>query len=270
MTAILLPSVVYRGLDTVQAVTPVQAAMVADAGYVWAGRYMPHDDRRLEKPHPTGDHLGCWTLSKHEADIWLDADIMPLPVQWGPSRGDDIGSELGRARGAAIADYARWLGIDEGTHLWCDVEGGVLVRAGKVRTIAYIVAWADAVLQRGYLAGVYFSRPLPLSGADLYRLAGVTSYWGAAQALETPWPRDCSIRQFHLRAMRHPNPDKAARCEDARRPCPIVYGRPLEAHAKPVCPLDGTRECFVPMGLSYDPDVMRPDCFNEMPVLWAA
>ena len=197
MTAILLPPGVYRGLDTVQSLTEVQAAVLDSLGYSWVARYGPLDDRRLEVPDAHGgDHGGCWTLSPSEARMWGRAGMLLLPVQWGPMRGDVLTAGLGHARGRAMAAWARWMGIDEGVHLWADWEGARAVAAGVMYGREYLEAWAAAVLAERYRAGLYVSLPQPLSGEQLFGLRGYTSYWGAAQgSLPVPLPRDYAIRQ---------------------------------------------------------------------------
>jgi hypothetical protein len=197
MTAVLLPPGTYRGLDTVQSPTETQANALASLGYAWVARYAPLDDRRLDMPDAYGgDHGGCWTLSLAEARMWGRVGMLILPVQWGPMRGDVLTATLGHARGREMASWARWMGIAEGCHLWCDWEGARAIAAGVLYGREYLEAWAGAVLAAGYRAGLYVSVPQPLSGEQLYGLRGYTSYWGAAQSgLPVPLPRDYAIRQ---------------------------------------------------------------------------
>jgi hypothetical protein len=265
------PTTTWHGLDTVQALTEAQAQSLSDSPtIVWGARYIPKDDRRLEEPDDSGgDYLGCWTLSRSESRLWGQAGIFLAPIQWGPSKGDRLCAELGHQWGVAAAKYARWLGVPDGVHLWFDVEGALTIKAGDRATIAHVEAQAAAAISYGYRAGGYFSLPLPLTGAQMYGLKGITSYWLAAQrALEVPLPRGEAIRQEHLRAPRHSSPAKAKRCHHARSRCPIVFGQRVQLHTKPICPITGD-ECFVPIGLSYDPDQLYGDRRGESPVLWA-
>jgi hypothetical protein len=197
MTAVILPPGTYRGLDTVQSPSEAQANALASMGYSWVARYGALDDKRLEVPDSHGgDHGGCWTLSLSEARMWGRVGMLILPVQWGPMRGDALTAQTGHMRGRTMASWARWMGVAEGVHLWCDWEGARAVAAGVLYGREYLEAWAMAVTVEGYRAGLYVSLPQPLSGEQLYGLRGYTSYWGAAQSsLAVPLPRGYAIRQ---------------------------------------------------------------------------
>ena len=197
MTAIQLPSAIYRGIDTVHVLTPERCSALVALGYSWVARYIARDPRRLETPDTDGgDHAGCWTLSTSEARDIHAAGLGLVPVQWGPGAGDRITAQTGHLAGQDAAGYARWLGVTEGVHLWCDWEGARAMAAGAVNGRAYLEGWAAAVLAGGYLAGLYVSLPQPLSGPQLYGLRGYDSYWGAAQgSLPVPLPRGYAIQQ---------------------------------------------------------------------------
>lgn len=196
-TAIVLPGVIYHGIDTVHALTAEQCAALVAEGVSWVARYLPlQGDVPPEPDRHGGDHLGCWTLSLSESRTILDSGLLILPIQWGPTGGDRLDAPLGQLRGAAMVSAARQLGIPPAVHLWADYEGRRADVAGPVAGRAYLDAWAAPVVSAGYGAGLYVSIPQPLSGSQLYGLRWYDSYWGAAQGgLACPLPRDYAIRQ---------------------------------------------------------------------------
>lgn len=190
--AIVLPGVIYRGIDTVHALSSKQCEALVAAGYSWVARYLPLDGQVLDEPdRHGGDHMGCWSLSIAESRTILDSGLMILPIQWGPSGGDRLDAALGHVRGQAMRAAARQLGIPQAVHLWCDWEGRRAELAGALGGRAYLEAWAAGESP----AGLYVSLPQPLSGRALYGLRGFTSYWAAANQVEAPLPRDYAIRQ---------------------------------------------------------------------------
>jgi hypothetical protein len=226
MGTIQLSGPIYRGIDTVLALDSAQCDALAREGISWVARYLPINGLPPDVPDAQGgDHGGCWTLSALEAHRILSAGLAILPVQWGPAGGDRLCAALGQQRGQVVVAAARYLRVDPGVHLWCDYEGRRAEIAGPADGRAYLEAWSAVVTAAGYHAGLYVSLPEALSGAELYRLSGYSSYWGAAQGgLPCPVPRDYAIRQ----------------------------GLSTE-----VC------------GVACDPDVLRPDCLGEVPILWA-
>jgi hypothetical protein len=178
--------------------TPEWLAAVPEV--VFCARYLRLDGEVRGHVVPGGDWAGVWSLSLQEAE-WIGAAGKALiPVQFGPARGDMLGTDLGRKRGEAAVQSARLLGLLPGGHLWCDVEGARAHAAGEAATRAYIDTWSSVVVQAGYQAGLYVGddavRP---TGPGLYRLPHVTSYWGSYPAKRAPYmeplPRGWSIRQ---------------------------------------------------------------------------
>ena len=158
---------------------------------VWVARYLRLDTEALDEHVPGGDHQGCYSLSRAELARITDAGMLVLPVQWGPGH-ETLTADLGEQRGRLAVAQARALGLPSGIHLWCDIEGGGAYRSGGPACRDYVTAWARAVTDGAYRAGLYVGdAAVPLDGADLYSLPRVTSYWRSATSggPDEPYPR---------------------------------------------------------------------------------
>lgn len=172
------------GFDTVATLTADLARAFAQQGYVWCARYL-HRSVAVDGLHGT---LGPQELS----DI-LAAGLALVPVQLGSNSLVPTSSE-GTNIGRAAAANAKTLEIPAGVTLWCDVEwapSSVPTNADSV--IAYIQAWAYAVIDAGYSAGLYVGPNMPLNGDQLYKLGGIKHYWKSAARV--PW---VSTRGFQI------------------------------------------------------------------------
>lgn len=178
-----IPSLPGRGCDSVQAVTRAQALALANDGILWIARYIARDMRRLETPDAHGgDWNGCWTLSRSELRDIISGGIGVVPVQWGPRSGELLDMRLGSQHGQYAASYARWLGVPEGVHLWCDLEGRRVTAAGKALAREYVDGWSAACLAGGYRVGIYYSG-VPFTAADLDEITAlgwVSAWWRSA------------------------------------------------------------------------------------------
>lgn len=185
------------GLDTVQAVTREWCDRASDGGWAWLARYLPRSKDRYENPVPGGDFLGCWSLSRSEYNEIAASKLIGLaPIQWAPIHGTPISGGANAARN--MVNYALWLGIAHGCHLWCDLEGSWAREAGRAGCEQYVSEWARAITDGGYRAGLYVGQDVPMSGSQLYALPRVTAYWCSATLnarMTEPAPRGYSIRQ---------------------------------------------------------------------------
>lgn len=205
MQAITPPPIQWRGIDTAgddsaegYVITPERARSLREQGIWWVARYLRLSDDPLPRRVAGGDHAGCYSLSLEEMDAIVGVGLGLVPVQWGSSGRDVLGRDLGWARGELAIDQARALGIPDGVHLWCDLEGRAAARAGMGACQRYVAAWARVVTMRGYRAGLYVGDPgVPLTASQLYGIPHVTSYWRAATrgGPPAPYPRGWSIVQ---------------------------------------------------------------------------
>lgn len=184
LTAYQPPQLPWQGIDTAgdddspgNVITPELGRELYAAGIRWVARYTRPDGVVLDNPKPGGDWQGCYSMSIAESRWILEAGLMPVPVQFGIF-GDDARAS---AAGRAMAQTHRLLGFPAGVHHYFDVEGGRPKGAGRPACRSYIETAAAAALAGGASAprcGLYHD-DLPLSGHQLYQLAGITSYWAA-------------------------------------------------------------------------------------------
>ena len=189
------PPMPLQGLDTAgdddspgNVITPELARRLHAEGIRWIARYTRPDGVVLDEPKPGGDWQGCYSMSIAESRWILEALIMPVPVQFGTFGGEGRARDVGRA----MATTHRLLGFPPGTHHYFDVEGGGPKAAGQRLCRRYIETAAAAATAGGASAprpGLYHD-DIPLSGHQLYQLAGITSYWAACG----PTPPVCYYR----------------------------------------------------------------------------
>lgn len=76
------------------------------------------------------------------------------------------------------------LQLPKGCTVWLDVEGERICppQIEPLLLQAKINAWASAVIDAGYIAGLYVGAPQPLTSAELYALK-VTRYWKSASRI---------------------------------------------------------------------------------------
>lgn len=199
------PPGTWRGLDTVgdddspgAVITRELAERMHADGYRFVARYLRYDGVVLDGPRPGGEYDGgpdgCYSLSIRELRDAIDGGLAVLPVQYGTFGDAAHGQRLGKA----AVQSARLLGLPQGAHLFCDLEGAGPRSAGPTRITAYVEAWAAAVTAGGFLAGLYLT-DVGLTARQLYGLRGVTCYWSAAGPVPAnPLPRGYSLEQDRL------------------------------------------------------------------------
>jgi hypothetical protein len=143
------------GFDTFDVVTRPQLAPLADwkARFSFAARYLDN-------------------LTRGELEALCSSVGPVLPVTFA----DHFSPDEAIARATA-------LGIPKGCHLWLDVEG--LAASTNIPTlIAEINAWANKIKLAGWLPGAYFADRTLLTSAEMYALA-IVGYWrGAARIMD--------------------------------------------------------------------------------------
>jgi hypothetical protein len=185
----------HLGLDTVQYLTPF-AKTLYGLGYRTAFRYLNYTRYWRDTPDPDPEH-DFKSLSAQELRELLDAGLRVGLVQFGIGSRNQGGEQAGKEVGSAAAYNANGLGIPRHTHIYCDCEWSA--RHHPIPPLAaqtaYIEAWALAVRQGGYRAGLYVSTSLRHSSAQLYALKGIDSYWSGNSAVPGVDTRGYAIAQ---------------------------------------------------------------------------
>ena len=170
-------------VDTAGQLTSKHVAAVKAAGHLGVVRYVPHVGAAGR-----GDITAC-----EAATICQGTGLGLLLVQhvrlpnWQPTNCS------GHDDGMAAASRALGIGYPLGAHLFVDLEG---IAGPGVATSVYTEAWAQAVVDAGYLAGAYVGYGVPLNADQFYALKHVTSYWCDAG------PRHVAVRGFAMK--QHP------------------------------------------------------------------
>ena len=154
-----------KGFDTAGVVSAGEAKEFAQAGYAFCLRYLSLGN--VQKP---GD------LSYNEANAILDAGLALGAVQHVLNAGWIPTKELGTRYGTNAANNAKSIGLPQGMNLWLDLEG-VKTGTQAPQTIAYCNAWYDAVLQAGFVPGIYVGAGCGLTGNQLYFKLKFQHYW---------------------------------------------------------------------------------------------
>lgn len=157
------PTRASKGFDTDTKMTAETAAAFFNDGYVFCVRYLSRGTESASD------------LSYDEASAILSAGLALMPVQHVPEAGWEPSAALGSRYGGAAVGDAQGVGFPAGVNLWCDLEG-IAPGAGAGDVIAYCNAWYAAVLQAGYIPGLYVGACCLLTGAQLYQLP-FKHYW---------------------------------------------------------------------------------------------
>jgi hypothetical protein len=235
------PPGTWRGIDTAgydhaprTPVIDVQRAQELYAlGYRWVSRYTRPDGRVPANPVPGGGWQGCYELSIAESRWILEGGLGIWLNQFGIWRDVNGMHDAGKAASQSV----RLLGAPAEVHHCMDIEGRGPKNSGPAATRERIEAWAAGRNAGGGRSGMYYDN-IPLTGFELYRLKGVTSYWQAGAPLsQPPMPRGAGIEQ---------DPPRGDRPDDE-----------MWLGDKMVC------------DVLTDTNTSRPDRFGDMPVLLA-
>jgi hypothetical protein len=170
----------FAAYDTSSYVTPSAATALYAAGYRLAFRYA----RRDKKVNLIPDTSQPVSLSIRERDELLATGFKLSLVQFA-SLSLVPSAATGAQAGSAMAYNAQQLGFLPGNMLWCDVEWAQVPVGGATAVMAYINAWALAVVNFGFACGCYVGPNAGLTGDQWYSLPKVTAYWKSASAV--PW-----------------------------------------------------------------------------------
>lgn len=174
--------------DCAAAVDAKQAKKLYAAAYRTAIRYV---DR--VQADPDNDDRWPYNLTRSELAVLLKAGFDVSLVQYystayeSTRKGARIDRAYGERMGAVAAYNAAQLGAPEGVTIWVDAEHWPKLRSLK-HARDYLIAWAQAVLTRGYEPGIYVGPNLGnervgwLTGGDLYGLPHYRAYWRGANA----------------------------------------------------------------------------------------
>ena len=145
-----------KGFKSNNRLTKEQAKKFYDVGY-----------RFCLRGFYTVEGLTNQSICNEEMFDILDSGLSLMPVlhvndsNWFPS------VELARKQGHSVVNQARALGMPAGTTIWCDLTGfNNEVRAQDM--IIYCNHWYDAVIEGGYIPGLFVNQFLPLSGNQLF------------------------------------------------------------------------------------------------------
>jgi hypothetical protein len=149
-----------KGIDTVTSLTADQCNALRSAGVEFAVRY-----------------LG--SITSEEVDSILGSGMAVMPVTYSRKPGWSPSADVGRSDGASSIYHLGRAGLPCCCTVWLDLEepGGA-----KEDVIAYVNAWSDAILQSGYIPGLYVGAGVPLSGEELYHLKS-QRYWHSQSVL---------------------------------------------------------------------------------------
>ena len=121
------------------------------------------------------------------ADLGLELVTFAHDPGWMPS------ATLGAEDGDTDVMHLKALGIPEEMVVWIDLEGS---GGNAADTAAWVNARAKAIIQAGYLVGLYVGDGCVLNAQELYALPNITHYWrGFNQGIPEP---SCGFCQFQL------------------------------------------------------------------------
>lgn len=173
------------GIDTVMDTRPY-LSQLWDAGVRTILRYI----RRPQNP-PSWLQM----ITREEADAIIEHGFCLSLVQQGVGGWADNTGLDGLRVGTCAAEQAADLAVPHGVTLWCDCEWSKDVEPPKSGQTAYVEAWAKAVREAGYRAGLYVGASLDLNGDELYALKNITAYWASASWHATPRTRGWQVIQ---------------------------------------------------------------------------
>lgn len=163
-----------RGVDTDTQVSVSFAQILANNRFDFVVRYLSD---------VTSDEL----VTILDAGLGLSLVTHARALGWTPS------AELGASDGAADVAKLKALGIPEGMVVWIDLEGS---GGDATDTAAWVNARSKALVDAGYIAGLYVGNLCVLDAQQLYELPYVTRYWSAFN-FGIPQP-SCGFCQIQL------------------------------------------------------------------------
>ena len=146
-----------KGFDTDTVLTADSAAKLVAAGGSFVVRYLGSiDSAELSSIQSTG--LGVCLVTFARQLGWLPSVAMGV---------EDGATDVARLRA---------LGVPEGMLVWIDLEGS---GGNASDTAAWVNARSKALVDAGYLAGLYVGNMCVLDAQQLYELPYITRYWRA-------------------------------------------------------------------------------------------
>jgi len=171
----------FIGFDASVYVESKYASMLYDNGYRLAIRYVRRDSHVNTTPDLSG---GSTSLSFQERDELLSVGFKLTVVQFA-SLSLVPSASTGTQAGVAAANNAKTLGFVPGDIVWCDLEWASVPAGAPTSVIAYVDAWATAVVAQGLVAGLYVGPNCGLTGTQLWQRPKIKAYWKSAAIV--PW-----------------------------------------------------------------------------------
>lgn len=134
------------------------------------------------------------SISTMEISAILSAGLGLELVTFAHTPGWTPSATLGAEDGDTDVMHLKALGIPEEMIIWIDLEGS---GGDAADTSAWINARSKAIVQAGYVAGVYVGDESVLDSQQLYALPHVTRYWrGFNSGIPTPKCGWCQIQLY--------------------------------------------------------------------------
>jgi hypothetical protein len=166
------PNQASKGFDSDTTLSAATAAAFFNDGYQFCVRYLSLGAERSSD------------LSHDEAAAILGAGLALMPVQHVCTPGWQPSAALGQEYGKAAASDALGVGLPAGVNLWCDLEG-IAAGADLAGAVTlYCQAWYAAVLDAGYVPGLYVGANCLLSSEQL-ELLPFQHYWKSESTVPT-------------------------------------------------------------------------------------
>jgi hypothetical protein len=152
------------GFDADTKLDLTTAKLFRQSGYDFCLRYISLDQE------------DNYDLDHEEAQAILDAGLALMPVQHVRYAGWMPNAALGKQTGQTAADNAIQVGFPSKINVWLDLEG-INPAAATADVVAYCNSWHDAVVQAGYLPGLYVGANSILDSQQLYSDLQFQHYW---------------------------------------------------------------------------------------------
>ena len=172
-----------KGFDADTVITSTTAQQFVNEGYAFCARYLS-----LGSTEASGD------LSNTEATDILNAGLSLIAVQHVLAEGWVPSAFLGAEHGHNAANHATSIGLPQGMNIWCDLEG-VASGTSAATVVAYCQAWYKAVVDAGYVPGLYVGANSVLTGEQLYDDLSFQHYWKSLSNVPTPAVRGYQLIQ---------------------------------------------------------------------------
>jgi hypothetical protein len=165
------PATPGRWCDFSQFPTRAQALQLKARGYVGCFAYGPlpgvSDAQKAED-------ITAARMSMLTEEMGLEVGIVQH-VRFGHGIGWDPRQHSGAVDASALIDHVSVF-YPAGAHLWVDWEDLIAGLSPSAATV-YLESWASTAIANEYRAGMYCGFDDPMSAAQRYELAGITSYW---------------------------------------------------------------------------------------------